>query len=191
MCNCENQFYSVFSGGKLVPSSNSYGLFAQTANSANITNTTTESSLVGAGVGTISVGANLFSVGDSFNLQIGGHLSSLNNQGLTIRLKSDSVALATSGLITLPQTNDKHWSMNLIFTIRSIGSAGSASIQSTGLFTYTKDASSAFEGVEIVDLNNTTFNTTISNTLNITAQWSNASASNSIYTNNFVLTKIF
>ncbi len=55
---------------------NSYGLFAQTANSTIITGTTTESTLINGGVGTLSVPANGFQIGDSFRADFGGLLSS-------------------------------------------------------------------------------------------------------------------
>lgn len=41
------------------------------------------------------------------------------------------------------------------------------------------------------NVNITTFNTTISNTLNVTAQWDSASTSNYIHSDIFVLQKIF
>ena len=167
------------------------GLFAQTANSPIITNTTTESTLIDGGVGGLTVPQNGFQIGDSFMAQMSGHLSSQNNTGIVFKVKSGSVILASSGTVTLPQTTNQTFSLNLIFTIRNIGAAGIASIQTNGLFTYTKDASNAFEGTDLSDLNNTTFNTTISNTLDITAQWASASASNVIYSETFVLNKIY
>lgn len=49
-----------------LPATVSYGLFAQTANSIPVTGTTTETTLINGGVGTLSVPANGFTVGDSF-----------------------------------------------------------------------------------------------------------------------------
>lgn len=167
------------------------GLFAQTANSTPITNTTTESTLIDGGVGVLTVPANGFSIGDSFAAQMSGHITSQNNTDITFRVKSGSVILASSGLLTLPQTTAKIWVLNIIFTIRSIGTTGVAAIQTNGFFTYSKDASNAFEGTDLSDLNNTTFSTIITNTLNITAQWATASASNIIYSETFVLNKIY
>lgn len=167
------------------------GLFSQTANSATITNTTTESTLIDGGVGVLTVPENGFAVGDSFMAHMNGHLSSVNNTNITFRVKSGSVILATSGLVQLPQTTNQAFSLNLIFTIRAIGAASVASIQTNGLLTYTKDASNAFEGKDLSDLNNTTFSTTISNTLNITAQWATANPLNIIYSETFVLNKIY
>lgn len=167
------------------------GLFAQTANSTSITNTTTESTLINGGVGVLTVPANGFSVGDSFMAQMSGHLTSQNNTDITFRVKSGSAILATSGLVTLPQTTNQIFSLNLIFTIRTLGTSGVAAIQTNGLFTYTKDASNAFEGTDLSDLNNTTFSTLVANTLDVTAQWASASALNIIYSETFVINKIY
>lgn len=184
------EFSSFFSSAG-VPSSVNYGLFSQIANSTPISNTLLEKTLIGSGVGGLIVPANGFKVGDSFAISMGGHITSLNNTDITFRIKADSVVLATSSTLSLPQTTAQHWTLNIYFTIRAIGSVGVASIQTSGQFTYTKDASNAFEGTDIVDLNNTTFNTTISNTLDITAQWASASASNIIYSETLILNKIF
>jgi len=168
------------------------GLFAQTGNSTPITNTTAERSLIDGGVGVLFVPANSFSIGDSFAAQMAGHLSSVNNTNITFKVKSNgSIILATSGLVNLPQTTNQHFVLNLLFTIRALGIAGVAQIQTSGFLTYTKDASNAFEGTDLVDLNNTTFDTTIDNVLDITAQWQTASTSNVVYSQNFVLNKIY
>jgi len=78
-----------------------------------------------------------------------------------------------------------------VFTVRQIGAAGTASIAVAGEFTYSKDASNAFEGDDFSTINTTTFDTTIDNTLDITAQWANASTSNSIHSEIFTLNKTF
>lgn len=182
--------FGSYSGGPVGLPLN-YGLFSQTGNSIPITNTLLEKTLIDGGVGTLIVPANSFKVGDSFMAQMGGHISSLNNNDITFRVKANAIQLASSGTLRLPQTTNKHWKLTLVFTIRAIGAAGVASIQTSGQFTYSKDASNAFEGTDLVDLNNTTFDTTIQNTLDITAQWASASASNSIYSETFVLNKIY
>jgi hypothetical protein len=169
-----------------------YGLFAQTGNSTPITNTITETTLIDGGVGTLSVPPNSFKVGDSFMFQMAGTISSVNNEDITFRIETNTTTqLATSGLLRLPQITAKSFILNLLFTIRAIGVAGTASIQTSGYLTYTKDASNAFEGTSLIDINNTTFDTTITNTLDVTAQWASASVSNSIYSQTFVLNKIF
>jgi hypothetical protein len=168
-----------------------YGLFAQTGNSAIITNTTVESTLIDSGVGTLSVPANGFKVGDSFRADFGGILSSLNNAQITIRVKTGSVILSTSGAQTLPSTSNDVWLLSLNFTVRAIGGPGVASIVTLGTFYEIKASNSQQQGFSFNTVNNTTFDTTVANTLDVTAQWGAASASNSIYSDIFVLNKIY
>lgn len=167
------------------------GLYCQTSSSNPIVNTTAETSLIDGGLGYLSVPENTFKVGDAYRFDMFGHISSSNGINLQIRIKANNVVLGDTGLIRLPQTTQKHWNLEVNFTIRAIGSQGQASIQSSGLFTYTKDASNAFEGSQFVTLENTQFDTTILNVLDITAQWDTASASNSINSDTFNLYKIY
>jgi len=169
-----------------------YGLFAQTGNSTIITNTTTETSLINGGVGTLIVPANGFQVGDSFRAVFGGVINANNNQNITIKVKAGSLVLLSSGLQNLGSSviNDV-WSLNIDFTIRQIGAAGVASIVSLGAFHYTKTNNASVQGFGFNVVNNTTFDTTISNTLDVTAQWQNASSGNNIYSDIFILNKTY
>jgi hypothetical protein len=173
-----------------IPTTN-YGLFAQTANSTPITGTNVESSLIGSGLGTLSVPANTFKVGDSFVAKLYGHISCVGTATIEIRVKSGSIVLADTGVVALDTTTSKHWMVDINFTIRSLGVAGVGSIASGGLFSYIKNSGLNFEGANFVALNNTTFDTTILNTLSITAQWNTNNAGNNIYSDIFVLNKIY
>lgn len=167
------------------------GLYTQIGASARITNTTVETSLLDGGVGTLSVPANGFQVGDSFLAVATGHISSVNNHTLRIRIKSDGIVLADTGAITMAASTSKHWKLEVYFTIRTIGASGTASIVTGGSFTYTKDASNAFEGTNFSTETFTGFDTTVSNTLVITAQWGTANTGDIIYSELFTLTKTY
>lgn len=180
-----------FQGGTgSVPATN-YGLYVQTQDSTPITATTLESSLIGAGLGTLSVPVNGFSVGDSFVANLYGSISCVGTATIEIRVKSGSILLADTGIIALDVTTNKHWNFEVSFTIRSLGTIGVGSIFSAGVFSYIKNSGLNFEGANFVTLNNTSFDTTILNTLDITAQWNTNNASNNIYSNIFVLNKIY
>jgi hypothetical protein len=155
-------------------------IFTQTADSPPATDTV-ERTLIGTGIGSLAIPANGFSVGDSFSVTMGGHISSANNQDLRIRVLSGLVILGDTGIITMPATTNKHWSLEIRFTIRAIGSAGVAAIASFGQFTYSKNASNAYEGSDFSIINNTTFDTTVLNSLKILASWGTINPSNSIY----------
>jgi hypothetical protein len=175
-----------------ITAATNYGLFAQTANSTLITNTTAESSLINGGVGTLTIPANGFQVGDSFRAVFGGVMNANNNQNIRIRVKAGSIVLLDSGAQNLGSSviNDV-WSLNIDFTIRAIGAAGVASIVSLGSFHYTKTNNASVQGFGFNTVNNTTFDTTVSNALNVTAQWGNASSGNNIYSDIFILNKIY
>ena len=173
------------------PSTISRGLFAQTSTSTPITATTSELSLIDVGVGSLTVPADGFTIGESFTANMSGIMSAKNNDTITIKIKSGSVILSNSGALTLPTISNQVWSLNIDFTIRTLGGVGVASIVTLGQLHILKFASGSQEGFGFNTINNTTFDTTISNTLGVTAQWSSNSALNSIYTDLFVLTKIY
>lgn len=168
-----------------------FGLFSQTGDSIPITNTTTETTLINGGVGTLTVGANQFSIGDSFRADFGGVLNVGNNQTIRIRLKTGSVILADSGVQAITNITNDIWSLSVNFTVRQIGAAGVASIVTLGSFHYVKTSNGAVEGFSWNTVNNTTFNTTVSNTLDVTVEWGAATTANSIYSDIFVLNKIY
>lgn len=163
-----------------------YGLYSQIAQSAAVTNTTTETTIIGTGVGALTVPANGFAVGDSFHAKIGGVISSLNNHEITIRVKAGATVLASTGLIQIEAVTALGWEMELDFTIATIGAAGD--ICTNGNFAYNRNTGSlegfVFQDVQPID-------TTVSNTLNITVEWNQTNASDSIYSANFVLHRTY
>ena len=167
------------------------GLFAQTAASTPITNTTVPGNLINGGVGTLSIPANGFQVGDSFIAYFSGKISCVNNETIHIHCYSDGQVLADTGIITLNATTNKNWEMFINFTIRAIGAAGVAQIATSGRFSYNKNSNNTPESVGFLALNNTTFDTTVANTLAVTAQWGSANVLNSIETEIFNLYRIY
>ena len=167
------------------------GLFAQTANSTPITNTAVETSLINGGVGSLSVPANFFKVGDSFRAIIAGVLNVANNQTIRIRIKDGTSILADSGAKTITNITNNVFSLNVDFTVRALGGPGVASIVTLGTFHYTKTSNGVTEGFAFNEINNTTFNTTIANTLDITVQWGAANVGNSIYSDICILNKTY
>jgi hypothetical protein len=166
-----------------------YGLFSQTGDSAVISGTTVESTLIDGGLGSLLISADTFMVGDTFIANFAGVLSSANNETIRIRVKADSILLLDSGLQTLPSTTNDVWTLTIKFVIRQIGGPGVASLVSLGTFHYTKKNNADVQGFSFETVNTTTFDTTISNTLDVTAQWGSSNASNSIYSNIFILNK--
>ena len=175
----------------LNPYTKTGGLFAQTANSTPITNTAVETSLINGGVGTLSVPANAFQVGDSFRAVIAGVLNVANNQTIRIRVKAGSVVLLDSGLQNISNVTNDIFSLNIDFTVRQLGGIGVASIVSLGTFHWTKTSNASIQGFAFNQVNNTTFNTTIPNALNVTVEWGAANVGNSIFSDIFILNKTY
>ena len=167
-------------------------LYTQTNSSTPVTATDVEGSLLDGGLGTLTIPANGFQVGDSFSGVLIGHLSCVGTATLHIRVKTASgILLADTGVMAMNATTDKHWKLDFNFTVRTLGAPTVASIASGGLFAYTKNSGLNFEGVNFSIVNNTTFDTTVLNTLVITAQWNTNNAGNSIFSEIFTLTKTY
>lgn len=177
--------------GQEIIAAGSYGLYAQTALGTLITNTTTETSLVGAGVGTLFVPANAFSVGNSFIAKMCGNLSCAGNETIHIRVKSNGVTIADAGVFSMKITTDKYFELTIDFTVTKIGAAGVAELFVNGQYSYNHNAAGEIAGNNFALISNTTFDTTVSNTLTITAEWGLAKAANKIQSQNFVLNKIY
>jgi len=178
----QGQVLRTDGAGALSFSNLSVGLFSQTANGTAVTNTTTPTNIIGTGVGSLTVPANAFQVGDSFHCNIKGDISSLNNETIIIELKSGSVVLASSGTLTIPNMTSQPYEIEADFTIRTIGAATTASIFTCAEFNYIQNSGTSFQGKMFQTLNNTTFDTTASNTLEVCVTWGSASTSNSILT---------
>ena len=168
----------------------SYGLYSQTQQSTAVTGTV-EGSLIGPGLGTLSVPPNNFKIGDSFHLRVNGKVTNTNNQQLVIKLKSDGVIIGTTGTITLPATTDKNWELTVSFTVILLGTAGNAKLQTNGKFLYTRNSSNAYEGVGFDYTESINFDTTILNTLDVTATWLTSNAANTIHSHQLNLSKTY
>jgi hypothetical protein len=177
------QLTSAISGNSL------FGLYAQTIQSTPI-NTAPEQSIIGSGVGSLSIPPNTFQVGDSFHGKIGGKINATgggSRSEIIIRIKTGSTILATTGIFDLDNATDQGWECELDFTIATIGASGS--ICTNGNFIYTKDGARDVFGYIFQDVQ--PIDTTISNTLDITIEWNVINSGDDIYSANFVLYKTY
>ena len=170
---------------------NNYGLFTQTGSSTPIAATTTSGSLLGAGAGSLSVPANGFRVGDAFQASFSGKISAQNNDTLQILVRSNGVILSDTGTMSMSGVTSKSWRLDIDFAIHKTGAAGVAEISTAGVFQYRQNASNALIGEIFTSINSSSFDTTITNTLVVTAQWGSNNANNSIYSEFFLLKKVY
>ena len=177
----------------LNPYSKTGGLFAQTAQSTPITDDGPHS-IIGAGQGVLTVPENGFQVGDSFNVASGGMMSCKNGETLTIRILSGTTTLSLSPVLTMPSSGviNQVWLMDINFVIRAIGPAGTAKIAVIANFHVLKQASGTQEGFGWRTINETDFDTTVLNELDVTFRWgSNTPLQNSVYSDVFILHKTY
>lgn len=159
------------------------GLYSQTT-PQTVANTNVQTTLIGAGVGSLSVPANYFTTGMSFEYKCGGLFrDNANNTTFRFRL-TNSGTLFDSGILTLPLINVlTPWNIDVVFSY--VG--GTTMITN---FNFQYNAGSDARGFTSQNTNNT-FNAAIPNTLDFTVQWTVANANNTITTNFGVLTKLF
>jgi hypothetical protein len=175
----------------IIVQTGNYGLYAQTSLGTLITNTTVETSLIGTGVGTLTVPANGFNIGDSFTAKICGSLSCANNETMRVRIKSNGNVIADAGVFQMKITTNKFFELIIEFTVTKIGGLGVAELFVNGQYSYNQNANTQLDGVNFALISNTTFDTTVDNVLSITAQWGASNVANKIQSQNFVLTKVY
>jgi len=167
------------------------GLFAQTTLGPIITGTVVETSLVGTGVGSLSVPPNFFKVGDSFVAKMCGNLSCANNETIHIRIKSDGITIADAGVFQMKIATNKFFELVVDFTIAQIGGPGVGKLHVNGQYAYNQNANTQLDGVNFALISNTVFDTTVLNSLSITAEWGSTNSNNKIQSQNFVLNKTY
>ena len=188
----EDTTYKMLRSNFLSPVSTfspTYGLFSQTGDSS-VASGITEQSVVGPGVGSLSIPANGFSVGDTFKAILEGHFSSAND-AVRIRIKAGSATLADSNSVIFNTGGaEALMKLELDFVVKSIGGAGTAEILTKGFFKAVKN-NQDIKGFSFEDHNNTTFDTTIQNQLDITFEFNNTDSSTYIQSDLLVLTKVY
>ena len=177
----------------IIPNLSNYnrGLFAQTALGTLVTDTVVETSLIGPGVGSLSVPPNFFKVGDSFVAKMCGYVSAANADTIHIRVKSDGTVIADAGTFAMKLTTNKYFELVIDFTVTKIGVAGVAELFTNGSYMYNHNSAGDIAGNNFASITTTIFDTTVLNSLTITAEWGAAKPANSIQSQNFVLNKIY
>lgn len=159
-----------------------YGLFSQIS-VKTVANTAVESSLIGTGVGGLTVPAGYFQDGYSFLYKTGGVFrDSSNGQLIRFRLRNSGVLFDT-GNLTLSNVNTlRGWNIECQFTYYS------GNIITNFSFSYTNGTNDAFG---FTNQGTNAINNALPNTLDFTVQWGTANALNTISSNYGTLTKIF
>jgi len=151
--------------------------------SATVGNTLTETTLVGAGVGAITLPANTLIAGRSIAVHAWGTIGDTLTPSLQIRNKLGAVTALDSTAITLsPITGTTLWEMSFVLTCRTSGAGGTGLAQ--GAFTYFT-AAGVRAGFQMVNTATFAMDTTAALLINSTAQWGTADPLNTMTCTNF------
>jgi len=153
-------------------------LFTQTA-SVTIANTTVATSVLSTGVGSVTLPANLLSIGTQIRMRVAGFHSSTGNPSITVVLKLGATTIATSAAITGGNGSNDGFLIFLDMTCRTAGVSGTVIAQGQ----YQELHSNGGIG-GVTALAPVTINTTIAQTIDVTFKWGAADAGNTCTTTN-------
>ena len=136
----------------------------------DVNNTTVETTILPAGVGTLTLPADFFKVGRSIDIEVFGLLQVITAATHTFRVKLGSTVFLSGPLAVTTQSGDYHLRIRL--TCRSVGAAGviAASLVLT--------TDSTGQVSLVTNDTATTIDTTVSQVLDLTTQFSVAATNN-------------
>ena len=168
---------------------NTLSLYVQNRDSHPISNTIVEDSLFEDSYKDgIILPANSINVGEVYNIFIQGVVScqTAMHLGLQLLLNSKPILSTT---FTIDPCDNSIFTLNIISVVRATGIETVGNIISTGTFSYYPKDIIFQEGVIFTENNMTNVDTTIENTLNVTAMWDNDVTATSIYSTIANITK--
>jgi len=153
-------------------------LFVETADKT-IANTTTETTMFGTGVGSLTLPANFWIVGRTLRIEIHGDFADTGNPTAEVQAYLGSTSCIDSGAITLAGlAGTEEWECVVLMTCRSTGASGT--IETVIDWEYeTSTGSSAIERLNVAGTT-TTIDTTGTLVIDATFQWGTAAAANTL-----------
>lgn len=153
-------------------------IFTQTADQT-IADTTTETTMFGTGVGTLTLPANFWTVGKTIRFEIHGDFADTGNPTAQVQVYQGATSLIDSGAITLSGlTGTEEWETHVIITCRSVGATGTLET----IIDWEYETTTGSSAIERLDVQGTTtvIDTTASQVLDATFQWGTAAAANTL-----------
>ncbi|MEE8263258.1 MAG: hypothetical protein V3R83_12420 [Gammaproteobacteria bacterium] len=136
-----------------------------------VTNTLTETTLTGAGVGSLTISAADLVEGAKFKINAQGIISDTGNPNARIRAKLGSVLIGDTLDNSLGSISDDHWILDMELVVRAEGAPG-AVMASGGFLTSNNDH------FAMVNVGTVGIDTTVDQTVNITFEWGTAAMGN-------------
>ena len=157
--------WATASGG-----SSSYSLLYVSTASKSITTETTDTTLIGSGIGSLTLAANYLTAGKTIRIKLMGFYSSSSVDTLTLKLKFGSTTIV-SGALSVPYSGTYPvWELEILLTCRTTGVSGTIAVQGKALL-QDNSSSNTYPNIAGLGSNGATVNTTTSQTINVTGAW--------------------
>lgn len=166
-------------------------LYIATA-SQNRNNTAAENSIVGTGVGSLTLPANYYSgAGKALYVTASGYYGNTGTPTLNIKLKHGSTVLAQTGAITT-STGATNWAWHFrgVVTCRSTGASGTVDIQGEFIIQTLASGTSSAAIYSMVNTSAVTIDTTVTQAVDLTETWGTANSLNTITGASFAMYNI-
>ena len=157
-------------------------IYTQTA-TATVGGTLTETSMIGTGVGTITIPANTLVAGKTLKIFACGYYSTYSSaNNMTLRFKIGGTTVLNTGSIAPANSIvQKYWESYIIVTCTAANT-----VWAEGLFT-TLDATTPYHFSMVNTTTTTVDTTTLPQLLGLTMQWGGNNAANTITTTNLTV----
>lgn len=167
--------HQVFADG--IKQTLSTSLFTQTADKT-VANTVTETSILGTGVGNLTLPANFFVAGKTIRIYGEGYIADLLTPTGRVKFKLGSTVILDStaaALVTI--TGNGRFEYEILLTCRTAGTTGTVYAQGDVRY-YSLLTTANF--IALLNTAATTINTTTSQVIDVTWTWGTANAANTI-----------
>lgn len=158
------------------------GVIFNTLTDTTVANSTNETSLIGAGLGSRTLDANFLAQAKSVQIEAWGYYSATSTPTLRIRNKLGSSTIEDTTAFTIANATNGAWKMTTIIDCRTAGTSGTVMAQSDFVYNSTLGTSSristANTAVSVID-------TTTTQLIDMTEQWGTAAAGNTITCTNY------
>lgn len=153
-------------------------------------NTTDETTMIGSGVGLLTIPAGSLAIGDIIEVHIEGHYSTKSAPvgNLTIRPKIGGTAVSANADAPNEGETDMHFDIVFNFVVRTLGATGTCFGSGHGIYQYTV-------GGEVTQFwpldgaSTTEIDTTSDLAIDFTAQWETQDASNTLTVTQCIIKK--
>lgn len=161
-----------------------HDVFVQTA-SVTVATTAAETTLIGAGSGSVTLPADYLKKGTTLRIVALGNYGTLAVPGtFNFRVKLGGTTIGTTGDFTpVVSGSAQIWKVETVLTVRTTGVSGTVFAQGYLLVQSAVIALPTMSAANLVPMNNTattTINTTTANAIDFTADWQTSSGSNTV-----------